>query len=319
MAIRPSDQIVHKAAWLYYSHGMRQDEVAQHLGISRASVAMYLKKARETGIVNISTSTELFGDDFLARQLEDRLGLQSVWIVPDNKDALDPEVEMPVLAASVFLELINKGDRIGVAWGKTVYQIADVMPFADLQGVTVVQLCGNLGAPYSYRPDQCTMEIARRLNAKGINLYAPLVLSSERLASELKLEPVVQEQLAGISECDLALFSVGGIDDDSHIVQCGALTKAELAALRDEGAAGVIAGQLIDSAGNEVDCVYNRRLISADLASIRAIPKRLVVVQQQQKFGPLVAALAGGLATHLVVTHSMAERLLATQPAASAA
>jgi len=315
---RSSDQIVHKAAWLYYSHSLRQDEVAQRLGISRASVATYLKRARETGIVSITTSTQLFRDDFLARRMEDAFGLEAVWIVPDGKEAIDPQAEMPVLAASVFLELIEKGDSIAVAWGKTVYQIADVLPFADLQGATVVQMCGNLGAPYSYRPDQCTMEIARRLNAKGINLYAPLVLSSERLAGELKLEPVVQDQLAGISACDLALFSVGGIDDDSHIVECGALTKKELKALRRQGAAGVIAGQLIDAAGEVLDCAYNRRLISADLASIRAIPRRLMVVQQDQKFGPLSAALAGGLATHLVVTHSMAARLLAAADAAAA-
>ena len=41
MAIRPAEQILHKAAWLYYTHGLRQDEVAKHLDISRASVAMY--------------------------------------------------------------------------------------------------------------------------------------------------------------------------------------------------------------------------------------------------------------------------------------
>ncbi|TIS11109.1 MAG: sugar-binding transcriptional regulator, partial [Mesorhizobium sp.] len=85
-----------------------------------------------------------------------------------------------------FLELVSKGDRIGVAWGRTVYTIADIMSYADLQDVTVVQLCGNLGAPYSYRPDQCTMEIARRLNAKGLNFYAPLVLSTEELAEGLR-------------------------------------------------------------------------------------------------------------------------------------
>lgn len=319
MAVRHSEQIVHKAAWLYYSHGLRQDEVAQQLGISRASVAMYLKRARETGIVSITTSTQLFGEELLARRIEDAFGLQSVWIVPDGGQALDPEVEMPVLAASVFLELVEKGNRIAVAWGKTVYQIADVMPFADLQDVTVMQLCGNLGAPYSYRPDECTMEIARRLNARGVNLYAPLVLSSERLAAELKLEPVVQEQLAEIPSCDLALFSVGGINDDSHIVECGALTAKELKALRAEGAAGVIAGQLIDGGGEVLDCAYNRRLISADLASIRAITKRLVVVQQAQKFGPLMAAIAGGLATHLIITHSMAERMLAARSERTAA
>lgn len=310
MPIRSTDQILHKAAWLYYTHGLRQDEVAQRLNISRASVATYLRRARETGIVNIATSTQLFADDILARQLEDALGLTSVWIVPEDRQAMDPTAEMPVVAAAVFLELINKGDRVGVAWGRTVYHLADVMPYADLQGVTVVQLCGNLGAPYSYRPDQCTTEIARRLNAEGINVYAPLVLSSEQLAEALRAEPVIREQMATISDCQLALYSVGGIEDDSHLVKCGALTAEEMHALGETGAAGVIAGQIIDRNGQWLDCAHNRRCISADLESIRAIGKRMMVVQEDSKFEPLVAAIKGGFASHLVVTTSMARRLL---------
>ncbi|KQY43678.1 MULTISPECIES: sugar-binding transcriptional regulator [Rhizobium/Agrobacterium group] len=310
MPIRSTDQILHKAAWLYYTHGLRQDEVAQRLNISRASVATYLRRARETGIVNIATSTQLFADDILARQLEDALGLTSVWIVPEDRRAMDPTAEMPVVAAAVFLELINKGDRVGVAWGRTVYHLADVMPYADLQGVTVVQLCGNLGAPYSYRPDQCTTEIARRLNAEGINVYAPLVLSSEELAAALRAEPVIREQMATISDCQLALYSVGGIEDDSHLVKCGALTAQEMHALGETGAAGVIAGQIIDHDGQWLDCAHNRRCISADLDSIRAIGKRMMVIQEDSKFEPLVAAIKGGFASHLVVTTSMARRLL---------
>lgn len=310
MPVRSTDQILHKAAWLYYTHGLRQDEVAQRLNISRASVATYLRRARETGIVNISTSTQLFADDILARQLEDALGLTSVWIVPEDRQAMDPTAEMPVVAAAVFLELINKGDRVGVAWGRTVYHLADVMPYADLQDVTVVQLCGNLGAPYSYRPDQCTTEIARRLNAEGINVYAPLVLSSEQLAEALRAEPVIREQMATISDCQLALYSVGGIEDDSHLVKCGALTAEEMHALGETGAAGVIAGQIIDQNGQWLDCAHNRRCISADLDSIRAIGKRMMVVQEDSKFEPLVAAIKGGFASHLVVTTSMARRLL---------
>ena len=310
MAIRPAEQIIHKAAWLYYAHGLRQDQVARQLNISRASVAMYLRKARETGIVNISTSTQLFTDDVLARQLEDALKLDAVWIAPQGDQAADPSAEVPVLAASVFLELVKKGDRIGVAWGRTVYAIADIMSYADLQDVTVVQLCGNLGAPYSYRPDQCTMEIARRLNAKGLNFYAPLVLTTEALARDLRAEPVIREQLSSIPDCDLALYSIGTVDADSHVVKCGALTAGEMDALRRAGAAGVIAGQIIDASGAALDCSYNRRVISADLASLRAIPKRLVVAQEASKFEPLVAAIAGGLCSHLVISAPMARRLL---------
>ncbi|MBL0372764.1 sugar-binding transcriptional regulator [Rhizobium sp. KVB221] len=309
MPIKPSDQIMHKAAWLYYMHGLRQDEVAKQLDISRASVALYLRRARDSGIVTISTSTDLFSHETLARELEDLLGLTSVWIVPEDRQALDPAAEMPVLAATVFLDLVRKGDKVGVAWGKTVYHIADVMPFADLNGVTVVQLCGNLGAPYSYRPDQCTTEIARRLNAQGINFYAPLVLSSERLAEELRAEPMIREQLASIAECDLALYSVGGIEADSHLVKCGALTPEEMRSLGERGAAGVIAGQIIDVEGRLMDCAHNRRCISADLGSIKAIPKRIMVVQEDNKYEPLVAAIKGGFASHLIVTASMGKRL----------
>ncbi|QQR38613.1 sugar-binding transcriptional regulator [Devosia rhizoryzae] len=310
MPLRPADQLIHKAAWLYYTHGLRQDEVAQRLNLSRASVATYLRKARETGIVTISTSSQLYTDEALARRLEDAIGLDAVWIVPEDREALDPSAEMPVVAATVFQELARSGDRIAIAWGRTVYHIADVMPYADRQNVTVVQLCGNLGAPYSYRPDQCTTEIARRLNAEGINFYAPLVLSSERLAEELRAEPVILEQLKSIATCQLALYSVGGIEADSHLVRCGALTAAEMADMGEAGAAGVIAGQLIDAEGQLVDCDYNRRCISADLDSIRAIPKRLMVVEEANKFEPLVAAIKGRLVSHLVVTTSMAQRLL---------
>lgn len=310
MVFRPSDEIIHRAAWLYYMHGLRQDEVAKKLDISRASIALFLRKARESGIVNITTSTALFSNQTLARELEDKLGLTGVWVVPEDRQALDPAAEMPVLAATVFLDLIEKGDRVGVAWGRTVYHIADVMPFADLRGVTVVQLCGNLGAPYNYRPDQCTTEIARRLNAEGINIYAPLVLSSERLAAELRAEPVIRDQLAAITRCDLALYSVGGIEDDSHLVKCGALSAEEMQEMGRQGAAGVIAGQLIDGDGQPMDCAHNRRCISADLASIKAIRKRMMVVQEDSKFEPLIAALKGGFASHLIITASMGKRLM---------
>ncbi|MBZ9674247.1 sugar-binding transcriptional regulator [Mesorhizobium sp. ES1-1] len=318
MAIRPAEQLIHKAAWLYYAHGLRQDQVASQLNISRASVAMYLRRARETGIVNISTSTQLFTDDVMARKLEDALKLDAIWIASENDQVTDASTEIAVLGASVFLELVKKGDRIGVAWGRTVYTIADIMPYADLQDVTVVQLCGNLGAPYFYRPDQCTMEIARRLNAKGLNFYAPLVLSTEELARALRDEPVIREQLSNIGDCDLALYSVGAVDADSHLVKCGALTPGEMADLRKQGAAGVIAGQIIDADGSMLDCSYNRRVISADLSSLRAITKRLMVVQEDSKLEPLLAAIKGGLCTHLVVGARMAQRLLDHAEAATA-
>jgi len=312
MAHRPADQIIHKAAWLYYTHGLRQDEVAQRLDISRASVALYLRRAREAGIVSISTSTQLFRRDRLARRIEDAYGLDAVWVVGAEGLARDAADEIPSLAANVFLEMVRNGDRVGVAWGRTAYAIADVMAHADRHDVTVVELCGNLGSPYDYRPDQCIMEIARRLNARGQNFYAPLVLATQDLAGALRREPVIREQLEAIRACTLALFSPGTLNEDSHVIKCGALGLDELARLKALGATGVIAGQIIDAGGALLDCDYNRRIISADFDAIRAIPRRLVVVQEDDKLGALRAALAGGFVTHLVLTARMAAHLLDT-------
>ena len=44
MSIRPADQIVHKAAWLYYTHGLRQDEVAKRLRYVQAPVLCVANK-----------------------------------------------------------------------------------------------------------------------------------------------------------------------------------------------------------------------------------------------------------------------------------
>jgi DNA-binding transcriptional regulator LsrR (DeoR family) len=308
--VRESDQTIHRAAWLYYTHNLRQEEVARILNISRASVAGYLRKARERGVVTVSTSTELFRQSALARRLEDRLGLATAWIVPDDS-SFPSAVEIPFVAANAFLSLTGPGTRIAVAWGRTVYHIADAMETADLKGVTVSQICGNLGAPYDYRPDQCTMEIARRLNAEGINLYAPLVLSSEELADALRREDVVARQLASIAGCDIVLYSVGGVEPDSHIVSCGALPAESLPELRERGAAGVIGGQLIDADGRWMDCSYNRRVISADLDAVRRIPIRFMVVIEDGKYDALTAALRGSFATHLVIPETLGKRLLA--------
>src|SRR5690606_25940274 len=142
------------------------------------------------------------------------------------------------------------------------------------------------------------------------NCYAPLVLSTEELARQLREEPVIREQLEGVSSCDLALFTVGTLNEDSHVIKCGALSLKEFSDIKRKGGVGVIAGQIITEEDTLLDCYYNRRMISADFDAIRAIPRRLMVVQQDEKFAPLLPALKGRFSTHLVQTSRMAKRLL---------
>lgn len=303
----PQDQLIHKAAWLYHVQGERQEDIAEALGLSRATVINYLKRAREMGAVTISVPAGLFRDDVFARRLEQAFGLQMVWIIPDDGDA--PSVNFSQAAGMVLLELVKPNSLMGLAWGETIYDLVEALPITEVPGLSIVQMCGNLGASFQYRPDYCTLEMARRLWAFGENLYAPLVLSSQALATALRAEPTVRQQLERLADCDLALFSVGSCAPESHVVKSGAVSADELARLMADGAVAQVNARMVDADGREIDCDYNRRLVAMELEDLRRIPKRLCVVSTMEKLTALRAAIAGGFVSHLVVTRSLAKAL----------
>lgn len=303
----PGDQIIHKAAWLYYTQGMRQEDICEVLGISRGTVVTYLKKARDIGAVSIRVPTGLFREDVRARRIEDHFGLRSVWIIPDGSDGA--RMDFSIAAAMVFQDLLKPKNKVGLAWGQTIYDLVDAMPISEVEGVSIIQMCGNIGTSFQYRPDYCTLELARRLWAFGENLYAPLVLSTPEMAEALRREDTVRLQLDRLRNCDMAIFSVGSCTPSSHVVKCGAMTEAELMDLTGRGAVGQVAARMIDRNGLELDCSYNQRLIAMDLTDLRAIPTRLCVVNEVNKLDALQGAMAGGYVSHLVVTSSVAAGL----------
>ncbi|WP_284164488.1 sugar-binding transcriptional regulator [Frigidibacter sp. SD6-1] len=303
----PQEHVIHKAAWFYHIQGMRQEDIAEALGLSRATVINYLKRARDIGAVTIRVPAGLFRDDVLARRLEDGLGLKMVWVVPDGSDG--PEVNFSQAAGMVLLDLVQPDSLMGLAWGETVFAMVDALPMTEVPGLSIVQMCGNLGTSFQYRPDYCTLEMARRLWAFGENLYAPLVLSSEELATAIRQEDTVRHQLERLRDCDLALFSVGSCGPESHVVKSGAVSPEELLLLMSRGAVAQVNARMIGADGAEIDCSYNRRLVAMELDDFRRIEKRLCLVSARDKVPALKAAIAGGHVSHLVVTTSVAADL----------
>src|SRR3546814_12910397 len=61
------------AAWLYYEDSLNQSDVAERLGVSRATVVNYLQEARQRGVVRIAIAAEALG-----RSEERRVGKECV-------------------------------------------------------------------------------------------------------------------------------------------------------------------------------------------------------------------------------------------------
>jgi len=301
-----------KSAWLYYMDNMKQSEIAEQLDISRASVALYLMQARENGMVRITMESQIFREQVLAQELEQRFGLKAAYVLtpPTSLSASNPLRDCAILGGEILLKYLEEGDELGVAWGQMLYEISKNLPIKKIRGLEVVQLCGNLGAPFGYAPEQCTLEIATRLSAKSRNLYAPLTVSTVKLAEQLRNEPIIAEQLAILESCTKAVFSFGACNPDSHIVSCGASTVTKLKQAYKNGARAVVAGRLVDKNGQPFEPADKSKIIGITLEKMKKIPFRLSVSSGLDKAEAILAGLKGNFATHLVTDLDTAEAIL---------
>lgn len=306
----PSNRNVAEVAWLYYIKEMTQGEIAKAMNLSRPTVISYLRLARERQIVCVKISGEHFRLNAAADALKEKYGLQSVQVVPD--DGLSGEALTRVVceAAAQFLpDFVQPGDELGVSWGQTLWFVSESVPWWPVGDLTVRQLIGSMANPLLPTSESCSTEIARRLSAVCINLNAPAVCTTPNLARLLRAEPIIAEQLANLSRCTKAIYSLSPCTPDTHVVQFKIATEADVADYVRRGAVGIIAGRFIDETGAAILGPLDERLIGADHATLARMTG-LLVVSGMDKATPTRAALRGGYADHMILDLPLAEALL---------
>lgn len=308
---RRADALI-EAAWLYYHETLNQSEVAQRLGVSRATVVNYLQQARASGLVRVTLAEEPFARHRLSLALCDRFGLQAAHVVPTGADAAETLARVAKGAADWLAGLLAPGDRLGVAWGQTVFELAEQMDPTDIADLEVLQLVGSVPSPFGFTAEACTTNLSRKLSATCVNLFAPAILSSPKNAALLRSEPIIAEQLARLATCNKAVFAAGSCAPDSHVVGAGVASLEDLRAYVDAGARGVLCGRFIDGAGTHLSGQLDPRMIGVEPAQLRGLDMGLLVSCGPGKIEPMRAVMAGGYATHVVTDHASAEALIAT-------
>lgn len=301
-----------QVAWMYYQDGRNQQDIAEALGISRATVVNYLQEARETGLIRIRLAAPAFTTHRLALALGERFGLTAAYVLPDEGLTAEEAFLRVVRGAANWLpDLIAPGDRLGVAWGRTVYELAEMVEPTPVDDLAVLQLVGSMATPYGFTAEACSTRLAQRLGARCLNLHAPAILSSSALAADLREEPILRAQLDQLDTVNKLLFSVGTADADSHIVRSGLATRDDLAWYVAQGAVGVICGRFVDAGGRPLPGPMEDRMIGVPLARLVGLDMGILIVPGLDKLAAMRAAIRGGYVTHLVTGTTVAEALLA--------
>ncbi|MEJ6395886.1 sugar-binding domain-containing protein [Gymnodinialimonas sp. 2305UL16-5] len=303
-------------ALLYYGEGLTQGEIAKRMKVSRATIVNMLRESRDLGIVDIRVDGQHLTGSGLARALREKFGLEDVYV--SQADAADASASrdetlglLARVAATAILDAVEPGDRIGVAWGETIMAVADAMPRNPVANVEVCQLIGSMISDRVPASENCTIQIANKLDAAAcFTLHAPGLISSADLARTFLAEPTITAQMQRLKALDMTIFAIGNVAPDTHLGAAGMATPAELDAARDAGSVGVVCCRYLDRDGNEIVLPPHDRLIAATVENLRAARKRLLAVCGVDRGEAALAAIKGGLVTHLCVDHALAQFLL---------
>lgn len=308
------DDIVVETAWLYYEDGLNQNEIAAVLDVSRATVVNYLQLARERGFVQVRLAHEAFTGHRLAMELRETFGLSAAFVLPQREETVDIAARVVRGAADWLPSLLAPGDRLGVAWGKTIYDVAECLEPRPIADLTVLQLVGSMATPYGFSADVCSSNVARKLGATCVNLHVPAILSDAEIARTLREEQLIAAQFEAMNSFNKTLFAVGSCTEQSHVVSSGVATRRELAWYLDRGAVGVLCGRFIDSEGAHIEGPLDERMMAVDLERLREREMGILVSAGADRVSAAVAAIHGGYVTHLVTGEADAEAMLASAP-----
>jgi DNA-binding transcriptional regulator LsrR (DeoR family) len=300
------------AAWLYYVDSLTQSDIADVLGVSRATVIKMLQDARDRGVVSIRINPDTVQRAQLARDFAARYGLASVSVVPSLEGA-PIEHRLGEAAALVLADALEPGDIVGVAWGRTVMAMARaISPPPGIGPLTVVQVSGSsTGRSADFSPELCSTLLANRLGARCVNLLAPAILSSASLRDQLLAEPALMRQREVIHSANRIVFGVGDLLPTATIRSVEMMDEPTIDALVARGAEAVIIGQMIDTGGQPMSDPIFDRMVGITLEELKRVPYRLCVAGGLAKREAIAATMRGGYATHLVIDSATAEALMA--------
>ncbi|MEM9585287.1 MAG: sugar-binding domain-containing protein [Pseudomonadota bacterium] len=308
------EALLSNVALLYYGEGLTQGEIAKRMKVSRATIVNMLRESRDVGIVDIRVQGRHLSGSGLAREVRENFKLDDVYVShAEAGQSLSRKATLAQLgrvASTALLDVTSPGDRVGVAWGETIMAVADALPMNPVPDVEVCQLIGSMMSERIPASENCTIQIASKLGARSFTLHAPALISNAELAQMLRAEPTIKDQLQRLSALDLVVYSIGNVKADTHLVAAGMATSGELSNAKEAGAVGIVCCRYVDAQGAEIHQAPSDRVIASKLSDLQSAAKKLLIVCGADRSAATLAAIRGGLVSHLCVDTALAKALL---------
>lgn len=195
----------------FYLEGKSKIQIAEEFGVSRFKVARVLETALERDLVRIEIRVPAELDAERSDALRARYGLRYAVVVESpaevSEESPDPE-NLGEVAADLLGELVNEGDVLGLAWGRSTIHMAAALD--RLPPCTVVQLTGVYDAGTAERGSVEAVRRAAQVSGGDAHpIYAPMLLPDAATAEALRHQTGIARAFEYFDKVTVACVSIG--------------------------------------------------------------------------------------------------------------
>ena len=304
------------ASSMYYLQDVKMETIASHLHMSRSTVSRLLKRARESGLVEITLRPTPTRAPGAGQSISKAFGVEA-YVVPVSDSASDAErlEQVAMATARIVTGWFHSDMVMGVAWGTTLSAIARHLKKKPTRGSAIVQLNGAANNRTS-GDDYVGGLISRFGDAFGASVHlfqVPAFFDFSETRKAMWHERSVARVLDVQRRADIALFSIGALTGrvPSHVYSGGYLEPEDIELLHAEGVVGDVCTVFLRADGTYEDLSLNERATGPTPKELRSVPIRICAVAGDNKVIPLLAALRAGAISHLVIDEQTATQLVA--------
>jgi DNA-binding transcriptional regulator LsrR (DeoR family) len=225
----------------------------------------------------------------------------------EAQDSPDPE-NLGEVAADLLGELVDEGDILGLAWGRSTIHMAAALD--RLPPCTVVQLTGVYDAGTAERGSVEAVRRAAQVSGGDAHpIYAPMLLPDAATAAALRNQTGIARAFEYFDKVTVACVSIGSWEPGISTVH-DMLSDEERAHYASLGVAAEMSAHLFDAEGRRVGRDLGERCITVKTEQLRRIPEVVAIAGGQRKGAAIDAVLRSGLVTSLVTDTSAADYLM---------
>lgn len=288
-----------KVAQMYYLDGMKQEDVAKELQISRSLISMILTEAKEVGIVQINVRNPQLNNDELSKEFEQRFNLRKCIIVPTAVQDLNTLRKLIAQrAVDVFNQEVVEQSNVGISWGRTCYEFITQFAAESIhKDVSVVPLIGgsNQIAHY-FQVNEMIRLFAEKIGGTPYFIYAPSFNATVEEKMIFQRSAYMQPILEKWANMDIIVAAVGSLPDFNSHERENYIGESEIYSVLDKsGAVGDICARYFDKDGNFIENEYFDRIIGISLEELRKARTTIGISTGPEK----VMAILGALRTKI--------------------